>query len=105
MTTETRITITESDIEWMFDHSQYWQGAGLAYTGFDHIATGFGWTPRVGFEDACDQIASDGFDTSSLEFPDPEYLDQESLCECGEEDDCEHGYYVTVRFNADSDGE
>lgn len=99
--------ITDYSVEWSFDHSQYWPGAGTYGTPYENCYTGTGATPRDGWEDVCDQIAMSGFDTTDIVFPDEAALDLPLQCECDESDAdedndyCEHSYFVTVRFNAE----
>lgn len=41
-----------------FDHSQYFQGCGVAYTQFTEVATGCGGSPKEAGLDALEQIYS-----------------------------------------------
>jgi len=88
--------ITEYDIEICWDSSQYWHGAGLTYTDFDDIATGIGQSKHEAAEDACEQLACQGYDTSTIDISaySKKYV---FLCECAEDDDCDHHYFVTIR--------
>lgn len=92
-----RKTIEASEIESSWDHSQYWQGAGLAWTEFDDIATGFGASEREATIDACEQLAMQGWDTATLDYVSEASDDSTRVCECGDDDECEHGYFVTIR--------
>jgi len=92
----TRKTIEASEIESSWDHSQYWQGAGLAYTEFDDIATGIGESEKVAVIDACEQLAVQGWDTSTLDISEAND-DSARLCGCGDDGECEHGWFVTIR--------
>jgi len=47
------------------EHSQYFQGAGLAHTSFEAIGTGIGSTPAEALDDAIEQLACDDW-----QFPD-----------------------------------
>ena len=91
-----RAKIEAYEIETSWDHSQYWQGAGLAFTDFDEIATGFGSSEMEAARDASEQLAMQGLDTSTIDISEAN-TDTASLCECGDDDDCEHGWFVTIR--------
>ena len=91
-----RNTIEASELESTWDHSQYWQGAGLAYTEFDDIATGVGSSEREAAEDACEQLAMQGWDTSTIDISEAN-RDTAQLCECAEDEGCEHHWFVTIR--------
>jgi hypothetical protein len=93
------------------EHAQFFQGAGLAFTNFDAIATGAGENAQEAYEDAADQLAMEGWDTNKL--PSSESAlrrrglhKSDSVArvirESGEDpnerpDDCELYYYVTIR--------
>lgn len=49
-----------------FDSEQYFQGEGLAYTEFEDIGTGIGETAQEAFEDACESLAQNDWDTSAI---------------------------------------
>jgi hypothetical protein len=49
------------------ENSQYFQGAGVAYTDFEDIATGAGNNAEEAFNDALEQLASNGWDVSEIE--------------------------------------
>jgi hypothetical protein len=49
-----------------FDSEQYFQGCGTAFTEFDDCATGCGETAREAFEDACESLAQNDWDTSKI---------------------------------------
>uniref|UniRef100_A0A6M3LHN1 Uncharacterized protein n=1 Tax=viral metagenome TaxID=1070528 RepID=A0A6M3LHN1_9ZZZZ len=49
------------------EHSQYFQGCGVAFTRFTHIVTGIGDTPAEAIDDCLEQIAQAGFDTEGME--------------------------------------
>ena len=50
-----------------FDSEQCFQGCGVANTGYEDVATGIGETIKEAFEDACDSLAQNDWDTSSIE--------------------------------------
>ena len=101
MTSKIENKIENFDVEWTFDHAQYWTGAGVAFTDYDEVCTGTGNTPGEAFEDALAQIGADGYDVSAIEFPHPESLDAEMECECADDEDgeCEHAFIVSVRYS------
>ena len=47
----------------------YFQGQGTSFTGFDDVATGIGETATEAFEDACESLAQNGWNTASLVCP------------------------------------
>lgn len=49
-----------------FESPQYFQGCGTAFTEFDDVATGVGDTAREAFEDACESLAQNDWDTSRI---------------------------------------
>ena len=49
------------------EHSQYFQGCGVAFTGFENVATGIGGNPAEAIDDCLEQIAQAGFDTEGME--------------------------------------
>jgi len=90
--------IQQYDIEISYDHSQYftlnlWR---QSYMDFDDLATGIGQSERDAAEDACEQITHQGYDTSTIDTS--AYSgNYTQLCECSEDDDCDHHYFVTIR--------
>ena len=44
----------------------YFQGCGVSHTNFDDVATGIGETAKEAFEDACDQLAQNDWNTEKL---------------------------------------
>lgn len=91
--------ITKHEVVSTFEHSQYWHGEGLSFTNFTDIATGCGVCESEACTDALDQLASNGWDTTTLD------LDQHSTrgpeCECAEGDECEHLWYYTIRVTGE----
>jgi len=49
------------------EHSQYFEGCGVAFTGFTHVVTGIGDTPAAAIDDCLEQIAQAGFETEGME--------------------------------------
>lgn len=72
------------------DNSQYFQGCGTAFTDFADVATGIGDSASEAFEDACEQLAQLGWDTSTLT---DDLSDEIDVPEDSE--DCYH--YVSIR--------
>ena len=91
-----RAKIEAYEIETTWDHSQYWQGAGIAFTDFDDIATGIGASEMEACQDACEQLAMQGFDTDSIDISKAS-TDTTQIWECGDDDECEHTYFATIR--------
>ena len=49
-----------------FEHPDYLQGCGTAYTEFEDCATGIGDTAREAYEDALDALAQSDWDVSGI---------------------------------------
>ena len=49
------------------EHSQYFQGCGVAFTSFENVVTGIGDNPAASIDDCLEQIAQCGFDTEGME--------------------------------------
>lgn len=71
--------------------SDYFQGCGIAGTGFDEVSTGAGETEKSAFEDALEQLASSGWETDTLQ----DEGKKANGKDLAEGDDCH--YYVSVR--------
>lgn len=104
--------IIKHEYEWSVDHPQYWQGASVR--DFADIAVGTSFTLREAFNDACDQLASNGWNTDALELPqeiinaDVADADIHVNCETDENDDheeCELLAYFVIRVTDESDGD
>ena len=86
------------------EHSQYFQGCGVAFTRFDNVTTGIGDNPAEAIDDCLEQVAQAGFDTEGME---AQIMAQEGLKaipttpsvleEWGGE--CELYYHVSIRWN------
>ena len=50
-------------------HSQYFQGCGVAFTGFANVVTGIGDNPAEAIDDCLEQMAMSGFDSDLVCFP------------------------------------
>lgn len=48
------------------DHEQYFQGCGIVHTKFNHVVTGAGETAKEAYEDAVEQLASQGYDVRGV---------------------------------------
>ena len=49
------------------DNAQYFQGHGIAMTKFDDCATGIGFSNAEAFDDALEQLATQGWNAEALE--------------------------------------
>ena len=49
--------IADFRVSWIADHEQYYQGRGIACTGYTHSGQGCGETLREAFEDALDNLS------------------------------------------------
>lgn len=88
------------------DHSQYFQGCGVAFTSFDNAVTGIGDNPAEAIDDCLEQIAQAGFDTEGME---ARIIKQEGLealpespsvaDEYGCDETGEAHYFVSIRWN------
>lgn len=93
------------------DHSQYFQGCGVAYTQFDHVATGIGDNPAEAIDDCLELMAQgdecDGIDWEAFEkrmLADEgltEWPQSPSVSEDEEADDeaSEMYYHISIRYN------
>lgn len=71
-------------------YPDYFQGCGTAFTSYDEVVTGCGFTEKEAFEDALEQLAQCGVEPD-IEF-DGEFSDEDA------DEDCY--WYVSVRYNA-----
>ena len=77
MTDNTAKRIGEFElIDHGIEHSQYFQGCGVAFTGFANVVTGIGDNPAEAIDDCLEQVAQAGFDTEGME---ARILEQEGL--------------------------
>jgi hypothetical protein len=68
MTDNTAKRIGEFElIDHGIEHSQYFQGCGVAFTGFANVVTGIGDNPAEAIDDCLEQVAQAGFDTEGME--------------------------------------
>jgi len=107
MTDNTAKRIGEFElIDHGIEHSQYFQGCGVAFTGFANVVTGIGDNPAEAIDDCLEQMAMSGFDVEGME---ARILGQEgwealpatpSVADefgCGETG--EAYYHVSIRWN------
>jgi len=88
------------------EHSQYFQGCGVAFTRFANVATGIGDNPAEAIDDCLEQVATDGWDTEGME---ARIMAQEGLkaipttpsvaAEFGCDETGEAHYHVSIRWN------
>ena len=88
------------------DHSQYFQGCGVAFTGFANVVTGIGDNPAEAIDDCLEQIALNGFDIEGME---TRVMTQKGLKalpmnpsvsgEFGCEETGESHYFISIRWN------
>ena len=98
------------------EHEQYWQGAGVANTRFNHVATGIGEDAAEAFEDALEMVAQQEegeIDFSAIEqSPEGQQLANDHETTVGEvvssqrrggwsdEDEASSfHYYISIRYN------
>jgi hypothetical protein len=88
------------------DHSQYFQGCGVAFTNFDNVVTGIGDNPAETIDDCLEQIAQAGFDTEGMETRIKRQEGWEALPETpsvsdeyGCDETGEAHYFISIRWN------
>lgn len=109
--------LSEWDIdEHGLENSQYFVGAGVSFTSFDHIATGCGDNPHSALEDALEQIAMQGIDIDerlqriaddyaqepSASDADRQYCADEEMEDYDTAEYCnasDRHFYLSVRYN------
>ena len=107
MTDNTAKRIGEFElIDHGIEHSQYFQGCGVAFTRFANVVTGIGDNPAEAIDDCLEQVAQAGFDTEGME---ARILEQEGLkaipttpsvaAEFGCDETGEAYYHVSIRWN------
>ena len=85
------------------EHSQYFQGCGIAFTKYEDIATGCGDNAKAALEDALESLAQNEWDTKKIknelseESQIPKVEDSENG-EWNESNDVYH--YVSVRVSS-----
>ena len=85
-----------------WEHAQYFQGCGVAFTKFKHVATGAGHTAKEAYDHAAEQIAM-RHDANNLPKR-PRGIrarDHVPATHCGE--DSEFHWYVSIRYNVKED--
>jgi hypothetical protein len=83
-----------------WDHNQYFQGCGVAFTPFTHVVTGCGITAKEAYEDAIDQIASE-FDTDVLPSRPRGIRARDKVPASHLKEDSEVWWYVSIRFTVE----
>ena len=88
------------------EHSQYFQGCGVAFTRFANVATGIGDDPAEAIDDCLEQVATDGWDTEGMEARIMAQEGWEALpttpsvaAEFGCDETGEVYYHVSIRWN------
>ena len=68
MTDNTAKRIGEFElIDHGIEHSQYFQGCGVAFTWFANVVTGIGDNPAEAIDDCLEERAMNGFDVEGME--------------------------------------
>ena len=49
-----------------YDHAQYFQGCGTAFTDFEDVSTGAGDNAKDAYEDAVEQLAMTGYNVDKM---------------------------------------
>lgn len=77
------------------DHAQYYQGAGVAFSQWETVYVGCGDSAYAAGDDALEQAACDGWDTTGIDNELSQVDDAHLDCGCAESDDpCELNHYV-----------
>lgn len=79
------------------DSSDYFQGCGIAFTEFTDIATGCGSNPKEAIDDALEQLAMSGWDTTTMDARILEHFEIAELPQKPEATIENTYYYVSVR--------
>lgn len=82
------------------EHSQYFQGCGIAYTEYDSFFTGIGQTEYDALEDALEQAACSGMNVEGIENTQAKE-DKCDGCQDDTGDDCTScgmWFYVSIRL-------
>lgn len=84
-------------IDYGVDHSQYFQGAGVAFTDWTMPFVGVGSNYNEALRDALEQCAMSGWNTNDIEENPPEDYTNVAHKDCPEDDDmCELHYYAIL---------
>ena len=89
------------------EHSQFFQGCGVAYTNFEHVVTGIGDNPAEAIGDCLEQMAMNDFETENMEarIAEEEYWGnfplKPSVAEKhpNQSEESELHYHVSIRWN------
>lgn len=84
-----------------YEHAQYFQGCGVAFTRFQHCVTGAGDNAKEAFEDACEQIAMAHDSEAAQSLPDRPAgirVRDHVPADCRGEDS-EIYWYVSIRYS------
>lgn len=80
-------------IDYGVDHEQYFPGCGTSFTNYTDVATGIGNSAREAADDAAEQLAMNGWDTSAL---DAAIMAQSDVVDVPENSEEMH-HYVSIR--------
>jgi hypothetical protein len=81
-----------------WEHQQYFQGCGVSFTSYTHVATGAGMTAREAYEDAVEQLHSYPGMPDGFHFPKcPRNVRSGVVPADCRGEDSEIYYYVSVR--------
>ena len=82
-----------------YDHSQYFQGCGVAFTSFEHVVTGCGLNAKEAYEDAVEQIAMAGHEINLPTRPHGINAKDKVPAKLTKEEVNEAWFYVSIRYN------
>ena len=86
-----------------FEHAQYFQGCGVAFTEFDHCVTGAGMNAREAYEDAVEQIAMSEGEATGLPKRPAGIRARDKVPASHQGEDSEFYWYVSIRYNLTKD--
>ncbi len=82
-------------IDHEIEHSQYFQGCGVAFTSFENVVTGIGDNLAEAIDDCLEQVAQAGFETEGME---ARIMTQEGWEALPITPDVQSIYHVSIRW-------
>ena len=81
-----------------YDHAQYFQGCGTAFTDFEDVSTGAGDNAKDAYEDAVEQLAMTGYNVDKMPTR-PRGINKKDKVphELSKHEDSEIYFYVSIR--------
>lgn len=82
-----------------YEHSQYFQGCGTAFTKYDECVTGAAHTAKEAYEDAREQIACAGVELEGLPKRPKGIRARDHVPASHSGENSEFYWYVSIRYN------